>query len=209
MRNYKHSFKKTFIYAIAPSLILYIIILIFTSAAGIAPGLVLRDLLQTCDLSVGVGMISSIGVLLWASASAITLFTLISNVVNHKSYNKLLIVGFFFSSLLCLDDLFLLHDMQQINQDFLYALYIFLTFYLLINFKKLILKVDPILFFSTIFLLGMSILSDIFQDFLPINYKTVQLFEEGFKFIGISCWLYFWSKVSRNAIRDFILQKFI
>ena len=201
MKTRKNSLRKTFNRAIAPSLILYIVIITLTSIVGIAPELVLRDLLQTCDVSIGVGMISSIGVLLWASASAVTLFTLMSNLVSYNSYINLLIIGFLSSSLLCLDDLFLLHDMQQINQDILYTLYILLAIYLLTSFRNLISKIDPLLFITTIFFLGMSIISDIFQDLLPFNYKTVQLFEEGFKFIGISCWLYFWSKASRNAIK--------
>ncbi len=202
MQNYKHLFHRTIFFSVFPSLIIYILILLYTSSNGIEPGLVLRDLLQTCNVSIGVGMISNLGVLLWSGASAITFFTLHSNIIKDNSYRKILNIGCFFSVLLCLDDLFLLHDMQQLNQDILYTIYIFLALYLLINFKKLIVKIDPILFLSTIFLLGMSIISDVFQDFLPINYNTVQIFEEGFKFTGISCWVFFWSKVSQKAIKS-------
>ncbi len=202
MKDYNYySVRKILLSALIPSLSLYILILVFTSAAGIESGLVLRDLLQTCKYSMGVGMISNLGVLLWASTSAITFFTLNSNIIKEKQYIKLVVIGFYFSSLLCLDDLFLLHDSSQLNQDILYTLYISLAIYLLINFRKLIFSIDPIAFILTIFLLGMSIISDIFQDFLPISYSEVQIIEEGFKFIGISCWLYFWSKVSLKAIR--------
>ena len=45
-------------------------------------------------------------------------------------------------------------------------------------------------------LLGLSIVSDKVQDLLPIGYATVQLFEEGFKFVGIACWLAFWWQAS-------------
>ncbi len=201
MQTYKHSFQQTFYWAIAPSLVAYIVILIVASAAGISPSLVLRDLLQTCEFPAGVGMISNLGILLWASSSAITYFTINSKLIKNQYYTRFLCLGCLFSSLLCLDDLFLLRDMHQLSQDILYTLYVLFSLNLLISFRQLIVKIDPILFMTTIILLGMSIISDIFQDFLPINYQTVQLFEEGFKFTGISCWLYFWSKVSKNAIK--------
>ncbi|MEC9028542.1 MAG: hypothetical protein VX543_04955 [Cyanobacteriota bacterium] len=42
-------------------------------------------------------------------------------------------------------------------------------------------------FLAVTLLLGLSVLSDRFQESLPIGYATVQLFEEGFKFVGIAC----------------------
>ncbi len=187
--------------AVTPSLIVYICILVFTSAAGIETGLVLRDLLQTCDYPIGVGMLSNLGILLWAAASAITLFSSISLLVQNRPYRKLLIIGGLLSLLLCLDDLFLLHDKQQINQDILYTAYIILGLFLLLKFSKLIKEIDIIAFFASTSLLALSIISDIFQDFFPISYQTVQIIEEGFKFVGIACWLYFWSKASIKTIR--------
>ena len=187
--------------AILPSLIIYFFIIVITSYAGIDTELVLRDLLQTCDFPIGVGMISSLGVILWASATAINLF---AAGITHKyqvKYSYLLVTGGLLSGLLCLDDLFLIHDKRQITQDILYTLYIILSLYIILKFSKLISEIDTLSFFTSCSLLGLSIISDIFQDFLPISYQTVQIFEEGFKFTGISCWLYFWSKASKKAIK--------
>ena len=50
-------------------------------------------------------------------------------------------------------------------------------------------------------LLGLSIVSDKVQDLLPIGYATVQLFEEGFKFVGIACWLAFWWQASLRGAK--------
>ncbi len=197
---HKNSLKNLFKIAILPSLAIYISILFITSNAGIETSLVLRDLLQTCDYPIGVGMISSLGVILWAAASAICLFSYTSNLINKKSYKRLVIIGGFFSGLLCLDDLFLLHDKKQINQDILYTIYIALAIFLIIKFGHLIKEIDIYAFLGSAFLLALSVISDIFQDFLPINYETVQILEEGFKFIGITAWLYFWNKASYKAI---------
>ena len=186
--------------AITPSLILYISILVITSAAGIETGLVLRDLLQTCNYPIGVGMLSNLGIILWAAASAISLFSSNPTLIQNRPYRLLLIIGGILSMLLCLDDLFLLHDMQQINQDILYTTYIILGLFIMLKFRSLIKEVDIISFIIATLLLALSIISDIFQDFFPINYETVQILEEGFKFVGITCWLYFWSKTSIKAI---------
>ncbi len=203
----KHHFLNLIYLAIIPSSILYICILLFTSAAGIETGLVLRDLLQTCDYPIGVGMISSIGVILWASASSINFFALNDNLMKNRRYKKLLIIGGIFSTVLCLDDLFLLHDKQQINQDILYTIYISLALYLILKFRELITEIDIFAFITSSSFLALSIVSDIFQDFLPINYENVQILEEGFKFIGISCWVYFWSKAAIQSITTKNIRK--
>ena len=56
-------------------------------------------------------------------------------------------------------------------------------------------------FLASALLLGLSIVSDKVQDLLPIGYATVQLFEEGFKFVGIACWLAFWWQASLRAAK--------
>ena len=56
-------------------------------------------------------------------------------------------------------------------------------------------------FLAATLLLGLSIVSDKVQDLLPIGYATVQLFEEGFKFVGIACWLAFWWQASLRGAK--------
>ena len=56
-------------------------------------------------------------------------------------------------------------------------------------------------FLAVTLLLGLSIVSDKVQDLLPIGYATVQLFEEGFKFVGIACWLAFWWQASLRGAK--------
>ena len=56
-------------------------------------------------------------------------------------------------------------------------------------------------FLAATLLLGLSIVSDKVQDLLPIGYATVQLFEEGFKFVGIACWLAFWCQASLRGAK--------
>ena len=95
--------------SILPSLFLYLAILYISNFYNINLNLVVRDLAQTCGYPIGVGMISNIGILLWGSAASISLFTALSERINRES-SKLLLLGGIFSTLLCIDDFFLLHD---------------------------------------------------------------------------------------------------
>ena len=47
-------------------------------------------------------------------------------------------------------------------------------------------------FLLAVVLLGASVLTDALQGLWPDSYETVQIVEEGFKFLGIAAWLSFW-----------------
>ena len=181
--------------AILPSAILYVLVLYLSIKGGMDPIMVLRDPIQACDYPTNVGMISNIGVLMWASAASISLFTSISGLVTNQKWKKLLLLGGLLSVFLCLDDLFLLHD-RHVGQNFIYLTYAALTIFILISFSKLIFQSDSVAFLTSSVFLGLSIISDKFQESLFLSYSTMQLYEEGFKFIGIACWLFFWAKTS-------------
>ena len=113
---------KLFYISILPSAILYLAIIYLSDLYDIKLILVVRDLAQTCGYPIGVGMISNIGILLWGAAASICLFTTFLEGINRES-SKLLLLGGIFSSVLCIDDLFLLHD-RYIGPDFLNLTYL-------------------------------------------------------------------------------------
>ena len=191
----KKNFLNLFYISILPSIIIYLITIGISNLYKIKPILVIRDLAQTCGYPIGVGMISNFGILLWGSSAAITLFVSISKLA-EREVSKLLLMGGIFSTILCLDDFFLLHD-RYIGPDFLYVSYISMTILMSIKFWKFILRIGllPILF--SLFFLSLSIFSDsTLQQLFSKNYESIQLFEEGFKFLGIACWLNFWWNAS-------------
>tara|TARA_B100000401_G_C52806626_1_gene721448 strand:+ start:1930 stop:2535 length:606 start_codon:yes stop_codon:yes gene_type:complete len=191
---------KLFFYTILPSLIIYILVLFVSNSFNIKPELVLRDLAQTCGYPIGVGMISNIGILLWSASAAICLYLSLSFGINQQIY-KLLFLGGFFSSVLCIDDFFLLHD-RYIGPDFLNLTYLSMTLLLLIKFWKLLVQIGIFNLIISILFLGLSVLFDgIIQQFFKESYEITQIFEEGFKFLGIACWLNFWSKASYYALK--------
>ena len=191
---------RLFYISILPSLILYLAILYISNFYNIKLSLVVRDLAQTCGYPIGVGMISNIGILLWGAAASICLFTSFSEIINNES-SKLLLLGGVFSSLLCIDDFFLLHD-RYIGPDFLNLTYLAISIFLLVKFQRILKKIGVSYLIISILFLGLSIFFDgVIQQIYNQSYELTQLIEEGFKFIGITCWLNFWCKSSSYAMK--------
>ena len=91
--------------------VIYITAIILSGFAEIPFELVIRDLAQSCQSSLGVGFISSLGYLLWIFSASIALFT--SNLlISRKDINAKMftLYGGILSLVLCIDDIFLLHD---------------------------------------------------------------------------------------------------
>ena len=186
--------------SILPSAILYLAILYISNFYNIKLSLVVRDLAQTCGYPIGVGMISNVGILLWGAAASICLFTASLESINKES-SKLLLLGGLFSGLLCIDDFFLLHD-RYIGPDFLNLTYLVVSIFLLFRFRRILKKIGLFNLVISILFLGLSIFFDgVIQQIFNQSYDLTQLIEEGFKFLGISCWLNFWCKASSYALK--------
>ena len=203
-RTKSHNLRKAIIVAVIPSLIVYALAIILSAMAGIKEILVIRDLAQTCDSALGIGLISNLGYLLWMATAAIALFTAYGTPTNsqHK-LKELLLCGGWFSFILCIDDMFLLHD-RYIGQTFLYVVYAIFAFLIVFRFREQLIKNGGEIFILAATLLAFSVLTDKFQrdlvDILPVKYETIQIFEEGVKFLGISSWFYFWWTTSSKFI---------
>ena len=191
---------KLFYVSILPSIILYIAILYISNFYNIKLSLVVRDLAQTCGYPIGVGMISNIGILLWGAAASICFFTTFLEGINKES-SKLLLLGGIFSSLLCIDDSFLLHD-RYIGPDFLNLTYLAISIFLLVRFRKILKIIGLFNLLISILFLGLSVFFDgVIQQIFNQSYELTQLIEEWFKFLGIACWLNFWCKASSYALK--------
>jgi hypothetical protein len=187
--------------ALLPALFVYVLALWLSAAAGIRTQLVIRDLAQTCDTAMGVGLLSNIGYLLWISAAAIALFAGLSGVLAIRGrVRQLLISGGLFSLLLCIDDMFLLHD-RYVGSTFLYSLYAIFAVLILFRFRAQVSALGGGSFLLAVALLGTSVVIDQLQEVIPVPYTTLQLFEEGAKFLGIATWLAFWWQAGAGAAK--------
>ena len=197
--------------AALPGLVIYVLAISLSAMAGIKGILVIRDLAQTCDSPLGVGLISNLGYLLWIATAAIALFSAYATpTYSQHKLKDLLLCGGWFSFILCIDDMFLLHD-RYIGQTFLYVVYAIFAFLIVFKFRDQLLKNGGEIFILAATLLAFSVLTDKFQrdiaDIMPIKYETIQLFEEGVKFLGITTWLYFWWSASSKFIRKAVVHQ--
>jgi uncharacterized membrane protein len=200
--------RKALSIAVLPGLLVYVLAISLSAMAGIKGILVIRDLAQTCKSPLGVGLISNLGYLFWMATAAIALFTAYATPTHSQHKLKdLLLCGGWFSFMLCMDDMFLLHD-RYIGQTLLYVVYAIFAFLIAFKFRDQLLENGGEIFILAANLLALSVLTDKFQheisDIIPIKYKILQLFEEGAKFLGITSWLYFWWSASSKFIRNSI-----
>ena len=198
----KDSINKALRWALIPALLVYVASLSLSGLAGIKGQLVLRDLAQTCGTPAGVGLLSNLGYLLWLAAAAVALFTAYSGQpgVRGKQY-ELLACGGWFSFILCIDDMFLLHD-RYVGQTFLYVVYMVFAALIATRYRRQLMASRGELFLLAVALLGASIGIDQFQRDLPFKYETVQLVEEGAKFLGIATWVLYWWQASTQSLNN-------
>ena len=199
--------RSTVLWALAPAVVVYAIALLWSDAEGISSTLVLRDLAQSCKAPLGEGFISSVGYLLWMAAAAIALFAAATRQIQGPAVNRqFAFCGGGFSLWLCLDDMFLVHD-RYLGEAFLYITYAFFTGLLLFRFRGSLRRFGGDSFLLSVVLLGLSVLTDALQGKLPASYETIQVFEEGFKFLGIAAWLTFWCHYVSSASRPSPLEQ--
>lgn len=195
------SLLRALLLAALPALVIYVLALVLSAAAGINTELVIRDLAQTTNTALGVGFLSNLGYLQWISAAAIALFAALGGLPGLRGRERqLMLCGGAFSLLLCLDDMFLLHD-RYIGSTFLYALYALFAVLILFRFRQQVLSLGGGAFVLAVALLGLSVVIDAFQTVIPVPYERLQLVEEGAKFLGIACWLAFWAQAAAGAAR--------
>lgn len=188
----RSSLRTTVWWWLIPAAVLYAVALMWSGAEGISAKYVLRDLAQSCDAPLGQGFLSSVGYLLWMAAAAIALFGAASRQVQGSIVNRqFAYCGGGFSLWLCLDDMFLVHD-RYLGETFLYVTYAVFTGLLLFRFRAPLQRFGGEIFLLAVVLLGGSVMTDAFQGLWPDSYETVQIVEEGFKFLGIAAWLSFW-----------------
>ena len=192
----KNSFaaEKTFrcaTYVVVPALILYGASVAVLWEIGFDLIEILRDPAQQTGESSFLGFVSSIGIWMWVSSAAICFFAANTReLAAGERHKELLILVGMLSMTLAIDDFFLIHD-RFIDQDWCYFGYAVLATAIMVRHYKKILEIDGFTFLLAGSLLALSILTDMYQSDIPLDYEITQVAEEGFKFVGGAAWLYF------------------
>lgn len=178
----------------------YGVILLSMTQQGYEVNEVLRDPAQQTGVSSLLGLISNLGNFFWIASVAIAFFAVAYGRKLQTIQKQWLLLLGSLSLILAIDDFFLLHD-RYINQWICYGFYVITALLLLIrHFAQLIESA----FFSCLIaltLMGLSIITDTFQEKLPWNYGVAQILEEGFKFAGAIVWLQCTIQCSISALR--------
>ena len=181
---------RTILFATIPALIFYALSLVVLTHEDYTIMEILRDFPQQMEESSLLGFLTTIGIWLWISSAAIAFFAFATGDFKAQRHKELLFLIGLFSLLLAVDDYFLIHD-WYVDQKICYGTYAVIMLTILARHFKTIIQINGFSFFFAGTLLALSIFTDMIQDFLPFKYSYTQIFEEGFKFMGIATWLYF------------------
>lgn len=144
------------------------------------------------------GFLSYIGILLWCTTSAVTLFT--ASVLYRRGGNGVtpmyLIYAGVLTGILMVDDLFMLHD-YLIGHLPMYILYALLAGYFFYRYFHRIRQDTFLLLLAAVGFLAVSVAMDLF---LP-NEGLEYFLEDGFKFLGIMSWALFFIIAARDALQ--------
>jgi len=157
------------------------------------------------------GVLSNIGVLLWCASATLCFFS--AALLRNKGISRKILTFFLGSglitSVLLLDDLFLLHEeifprYFHIPQKVIYAGYVAIILLYLARFIKTILETEFIFIFLALGFFGLSIVVDFLpRSLLPWHH----LFEDGFKLFGIVSWFGYFARTCFQGIESTLSQQ--
>jgi len=166
-----------------------------------------RDPLQTLEGKFYVGTVSQLGIVMWSATVAALFLSLRLSLLMKKPRQESLFLLFsgLLSLMMLIDDLFMFHDVIMptyflISEKFFYGFYALAVVGLFLYFRKIVLKTDYILFVLAVVSLGGSVLSDIVTD-LGVKLPDPFFIEDGFKFIGITGWVAYFTRSAFSLIR--------
>lgn len=176
----------------------------------VEPSLLVRDIFILTSAPVYLGIFSNIGIFLWFTAGAISLFSgkILSSVKNDRNFSSFLMQFGLFTIMLAIDDFFMLHEsffpiLLKIPEKLILLSYALTMLFLLIKFRKILLHNNLKLFIATMLLFCLSIIAD---QILPDKMYFLKpgdnfLVEDGFKFLAIISWSFYFIQLSLERLK--------
>jgi hypothetical protein len=202
--------------ALYRSLAVYVPALLLMLAVYVQPYVKISELTRDAVIvSEGMyyfGLISNMGILLWCATATTCLFSVVLlhtwRITLHKFF---LLFGGLLTATLLFDDFFLLHEeaiprLLGINEKYVVAMYPLLIVSFLAYFADILLATNYLVLLSSICLLGLSILTDILIK-QPTN-ELGYLFEDGFKFMGIVGWFYYFTSTCIEILKRGVEERY-
>ena len=195
------------LWAVGPALIFYAVAVLVLTSTGFTLKEILRDPAQQMGFSSFLGFVSNIGVWLWVSSAALCCYSLATcRLRSANGSTELVILLGLLSLLLAVDDFFLLHE-RYVYQKGIFLFYAIWALALLVRHYRKIIEVDGFSFLLSGALLAISVVVDMKQRKIPLDYAQVQLIEDGCKFVGGAIWLFFCGQVVLHRARQDFSEK--
>ena len=168
-------------------------------------GYLTRDPAQIASLGGFAGLLSNIGVLVWAGCFFVPFF---SAALMYDRFDFSEAEGYLFSisilsMVLCADDFFMIHERMPFSEKILFLFYIFFLTFIMVFYKRLFFKTNYVFAMCAVGLFAASLFIDIGQEYFEAFIGDYRIFfEDGFKFLGICFWFgYIW-ETSLNFCRS-------
>jgi hypothetical protein len=197
---------KLLLWLYLPAGLLLLAVLWTSLRTGVPLAMFTRDPADITHTSPFLGVVSNVCILLWCASAAICLFSfLIFWKKGSKSTAVFFLMAGLLTTLLMLDDLFLLHERifpQYLHwrQRYIYLGYVSMVFAYLVAFRKVIFKNNFLLLALALGFFFLSVVVDgiaaKMEDFIPLYH----LYEDGFKLFGITGWLGYFGEKSLHMM---------
>jgi hypothetical protein len=167
-----------------------------------------RDTVAVLNGPPYIGAMSSIGFVFWAMAAAISLFCFFScrEKIKNEGISKLMFASGVLSLALLIDDMFLFHEVVfpslGIKEYFIYFTYGIMIVAYVLHFRKTIKDTDYTILAASFMFFALSIGTDFVADHFGFDIHIWTLYEDSFKFFGITFWFTFITITGSRAIRD-------
>nr|WP_299172523.1 hypothetical protein [uncultured Allomuricauda sp.] len=184
------------------SLSLIGLVLVLGIAQGVPIGNLTSDIVTIANLPIYTGFFSQIGIFFWVATATLCIFSagIGSKTQKYPDLKKYLYVSGLLTALLCLDDIFLLHEVVfpflGIPEKVVFLGYGSIVIFWIVRFYSVIMVTDYILLVLAFVFFGLSVTLDVFTipDINPY------LFEDGFKMAGIISWFFYFYDNAITAV---------
>lgn len=194
-----------------PTLVLLALVLLVSRYTGKPFQMFTRDPAALTGAHPLLGFLSNVGILLWATCAAVCFFTagLLYAGKKHREERRFIFSAGFITSVLMLDDLFLVHEELFPSylggrEGMIIGLYIIVVFVFMARYKNLILKDASPVFFLALVFFALSSIIDALPEGLP-DWRFI--FEDGFKLLGIVSWLGYFAHFCFQIIKPVVLKE--
>jgi len=205
----------TLLWAWLPSALVLAVVVVISRSSGIRIDFFLRDPTAISGRPFFFGLISNLGILLWAATAAICLFSyaVLSRYSRDSELAKFLLGAGIGTTILCLSDLFRIHetvfpDYFGIREEIVFGVYGLLMVLYLLRFRAVILRTEYFILATSFILFGLSVEYDILTPGAVVISSITGIsrfnffLEDAPKLIGISTWLIYFSRVAAKTFQQ-------